>query len=246
MINTVESLRGLYVALGGNISEVANLTTIPELLTEISTVAQAAATELPAVKPADNGKVLTVVNSKWAKADLPTAASDKLGGIKVGSGLAIADGVLSASGGLPAVTADDKNKVLAVNNSGNWAKSNNIPRYYAIPNITGLLNVSGTTVTYTDSGTLTPTTAKAAYAAGQDVKLYLSVVMGDVSLTGVTLNMVAWTGLANGSPFDATSKVIFGGTVNSSTDWYDIYIMLDSSQTSFGTGAIAYVKKLTE
>ena len=63
MINTVESLRGLYVALGGNITEVANLNTIPELLTEISTVAQAAATELPAATAADSGKFLVVNNS---------------------------------------------------------------------------------------------------------------------------------------------------------------------------------------
>lgn len=97
MINTVESLRGLYVALGGDIAEVANLNTIPELLTEISTVAQAAATELPAVKAADNGKVLTVVNSKWAKADIPSQ--------------------------LPAATAADSGKLLAVNSSGAYALS---------------------------------------------------------------------------------------------------------------------------
>ena len=97
MINTVESLRGLYVALGGDIAEVANLTTIPELLTEISTVAKAAATELPAVKAADNGKVLTVVNSKWAKANLPTE--------------------------LPAATAADSGKSLTVNSSGKYELS---------------------------------------------------------------------------------------------------------------------------
>ena len=144
MINTVESLRGLYVALGGNITEVANLNTIPELLTEISTVAQAAATELPAVKPADNGKVLTVVNSKWAKADLPTAASDKLGCVKVGSGLSIADGVLSASGGLPAATAADKNKYLVVNNNGEWVKSSyaSMQRAFSISGTTAQGNVS--------------------------------------------------------------------------------------------------------
>lgn len=137
MINTVESLRGLYVALGGDISEVANLNTIPQLLEEISTVAQAAATELPAVKAADNGKVLTVVNSKWAKADVPTAASDKLGCVKVGSGLAIADGVLSASGGLPAVTASDNGKVLTVKN-GAW----DIGKY---AQSIGYIAISGTT-----------------------------------------------------------------------------------------------------
>ena len=154
MINTVESLRGLYVALGGNIADVANLNTIPELLTEISSVAQAAATELPAVKPADNGKVLTVVNSKWAKADVPTAASDKLGCVKVGSGLAIADGVLSASGGLPAVTAADKNKYLVVNNNGEWVKSSyaSKQRMFSVSGTTAGGNVSveiGQDITWT-------------------------------------------------------------------------------------------------
>lgn len=138
MINTVESLRGLYVALGGDIAEVANLNTIPQLLEEISTVAQAAATELPAVKAADNGKVLTVVNSKWAKADLPTASSEKLGGVKVGSGLAIADGVLSASGGLPAVTSSDSGKLLAVNPLGEW----DLSKY---TQSVGYIAISGTT-----------------------------------------------------------------------------------------------------
>lgn len=71
MINTVGALQGLYVALGGDLSDVANITTIPEMLTAISTVAAAAAGELPAVKSADNGKVLMVVNGKWTKADIP-------------------------------------------------------------------------------------------------------------------------------------------------------------------------------
>lgn len=105
MINTVESLRGLYVALGGDIAEVANLNTIPQLLEEISTVAQAAATELPAVKAADNGKVLTVVNSKWAKADLPTE--------------------------LPAITGSDNGKLLKAS-AGKWVTTDFGYRSYSI------------------------------------------------------------------------------------------------------------------
>ena len=68
MINTIESLQGIYVALGGELTDVANITTIPEMLTAISTVAAAAARELPAVGKSDNGDVLTVVNGKWTKA----------------------------------------------------------------------------------------------------------------------------------------------------------------------------------
>ena len=88
MINTIEALQGLYVALGGELSDVANITTIPEMLTAISTVAAAGASELPAVKSADNGNVLTVVSGKWAKATPVTE--------------------------LPAVTAADNGKVLKV------------------------------------------------------------------------------------------------------------------------------------
>lgn len=52
---------------------------------------------------------------------LPTASSSTLGGVKVGSGLSISDGVLSVSGsGLPAVTASDNGKFLQVVN-GAWA-----------------------------------------------------------------------------------------------------------------------------
>lgn len=94
MINTVEALQGLYVALGGELSNVANITTIPEMLTAISSVAAAAASELPAVKSADNGKVLTVVNGKWDKAVIPSQ--------------------------LPAVTAANNGAVLKVID-GAWA-----------------------------------------------------------------------------------------------------------------------------
>lgn len=119
MINTVESLRGLYVALGGDIAEVANLNTIPQLLEEISTVAQAAATELPAVKAADNGKVLTVVNSKWQKANLPA--------------------------GLPAVTDSDSGKALEVDSNGKWAASA-YSKKQVVFTVTGLTSASNVTV----------------------------------------------------------------------------------------------------
>lgn len=92
MINTIEALRGLYVALGGDISDVANVTTIPEMLTLISTVAAAAASELPVVNATDNGKVLAVVDGNWDKANAPTE--------------------------LPAVTGDDIGKVVSVVSDG--------------------------------------------------------------------------------------------------------------------------------
>lgn len=105
MVSSITALQGLYVALGGELSDVANITTIPDMLEAISTVASAAASELPPVKDTDNGKVLTVVNAKWAKADLP---GDEL----------------------PAVTSDDNGKVLMVVD-GEWGLGS-ITRTYTV------------------------------------------------------------------------------------------------------------------
>lgn len=74
-MNTVEALQALYVAQGGNMEDVAAITTIPEMINALATLsaskAGAATSELPKVTSSDNGKVLTVVNGKWAKAALP-------------------------------------------------------------------------------------------------------------------------------------------------------------------------------
>ncbi len=76
MNTTVEALKALYVALGGSADDVANITIIPDMINAIATKAAllvevANAKELPAVKAADNDKVLTVVSGKWAAANLP-------------------------------------------------------------------------------------------------------------------------------------------------------------------------------
>lgn len=76
MNTTVEALKALYVALGGSADDVANITIIPDMINAIAEVAAdvvsaANAKELPAVKAADNDKVLTVVSGKWAAANLP-------------------------------------------------------------------------------------------------------------------------------------------------------------------------------
>ena len=73
MLTNVDALKGLYVALGGDVADVADLTTTPELLEKISVVAGAGASELPVVKKADAGKVLMVnSNGKWAVGEIPT------------------------------------------------------------------------------------------------------------------------------------------------------------------------------
>ena len=52
-------------------------------------------------------------------ARLPVASSSALGAIKVGPGLSISNGILSANDQLPAVTTFDNGKFLQVVN-GNW------------------------------------------------------------------------------------------------------------------------------
>lgn len=70
MDNTITALRGLYVALGGNIEDVENIVTIPEMIKAITTVVSGGGGgDLPAVTSEDNGKVLTVVEGAWASAE---------------------------------------------------------------------------------------------------------------------------------------------------------------------------------
>lgn len=68
MTSTITALKTLYVALGGDAGDVANLHRIPDMINAIATVAETAvAPELPAVTTSDNGAVLKVVSGKWAK-----------------------------------------------------------------------------------------------------------------------------------------------------------------------------------
>ena len=61
-----EALKELYVALGGSADDVANMSTNPELIAKIATIAGSG---LPAVSATDNGDVLTVVDGAWGKAE---------------------------------------------------------------------------------------------------------------------------------------------------------------------------------
>ncbi len=72
MDNTIDALKNLYVALGGSADTVADIVIIPDMINAIATLVSSGATaELPKVSSTDNGKVLTVVSGKWAKAALP-------------------------------------------------------------------------------------------------------------------------------------------------------------------------------
>lgn len=65
-MGNVEALKALYVAMGGAIEDVENLTLNAEVIQALATVAATvAAGILPEVTDADDGKVLTVVDGKW-------------------------------------------------------------------------------------------------------------------------------------------------------------------------------------
>jgi len=75
MDRTVDAFKTLYVALGGTASDVADITLIPDMINAIAALISSGSTaELPAVKAADNGKVLTVVSGKWAAANIPSGS----------------------------------------------------------------------------------------------------------------------------------------------------------------------------
>lgn len=94
MDNTITALKHLYVALGGDADDVADIVIIPDMINAIAALITSGATkELPTVTAEDNGKLLTVSDGKWTKAVAPTE--------------------------LPAVTTDDNGKVLKVAN-GAW------------------------------------------------------------------------------------------------------------------------------
>lgn len=67
MDTTVIALKNLYVALGGDADDVAEVNLIPDMINAIATVAATATgKELPEVTAEDNGKVLKVVDGEWA------------------------------------------------------------------------------------------------------------------------------------------------------------------------------------
>ena len=93
---TIEALRALYVKMGGNAADVADLELTPELIEAITTIYSGGGggSELPEVTDADNGMGLIVKEGAWDKGTLPQ--------------------------GLPAVTGADNGKSPRVVN-GAWA-----------------------------------------------------------------------------------------------------------------------------
>lgn len=63
MDNNVTALKALYVALGGDADDVAEVNLICDMINAIATIATGKT--LPAVSAADDGKILKVVDGAW-------------------------------------------------------------------------------------------------------------------------------------------------------------------------------------
>lgn len=69
-MGNVEALKALYIAMGGAAEDVENLSLNSEVINALCTVAGGiAGSVLPEVTAEDDGKILKVVDGKWALAD---------------------------------------------------------------------------------------------------------------------------------------------------------------------------------
>lgn len=63
MKQTVDALKALYVALGGDADDVADVTLTADMIDEITKIVPSKV--LPSVTSSDNGKVLKVADGEW-------------------------------------------------------------------------------------------------------------------------------------------------------------------------------------
>lgn len=152
MKTTVKSLQGLYVELGGSLTDtyetiangipVGNYVTIPDMIEAVAQKAPSGGgggSSLPSVTTSDNGDVLTVVAGKWEKAE-PVEELPEVSASDNGDVLTVVEGAwakaaapsgnallvtFTASGGV--YSAD---KTLAEINDA-WATNKNILGYNA-------------------------------------------------------------------------------------------------------------------
>lgn len=177
MDTNVQALKGLYAALGGEASDVADLQTSAEVIVALEAVAEAAATELPAVKKVDEGKVLTVNgNGKWS-AKLPESEIDdeEASETKTYSSSKIAS--LIPEDELPTVTTSDNGKILTVK-GGEWSKETPNSVY---DSIVGSFSDGSYTVTFSN---LTRSGAKTKNKENVGYYVTFSATGGDLSLIG--------------------------------------------------------------
>lgn len=104
-MTNVQSLRDLYLKLGGSLSDtysdiadgikVGDYNTIADMVQAVTKVA-GGGSALPEVTAADNGDVLTVVEGAWAKAE-PSAELPEVTAADNGKNLSVVDGSWAAS-----------------------------------------------------------------------------------------------------------------------------------------------------
>ena len=71
MDTTIKALQNLYVAMGGDLSDVENLVITPDMVNAIAELVESGGISgggLPDVTAADNGKILIVSNGEWVAA----------------------------------------------------------------------------------------------------------------------------------------------------------------------------------
>lgn len=221
MINTIAALQGLYVALGGDIGDVANINTIPDMLEAVASVAGGAGGVLPAVTSEDNGDILGVVNGAWAKRDpeLPAVNGDDNGKI-----LGVSDGAWDAvASPLPTVAAADIGKVMTVESDGDggaqWGKG-------AVPQNVIIFNTTYANNKLTLTGSYTGTDLINAYNNGKlpvvydstNKRFYYCAFYG-TSLSTTDRLCFIWTGYVDRSGYLANSyKVSLVAFIGDSAD----------------------------
>lgn len=119
----VDALRDLYISCGGDISNLSDNHNATDYIRDLKYIITAAQ-ELPVVQKSDNGKVLSVVNGVWNKADVPTELPYISPYSDNGKVLMANNGVWAKSElptELPSVNSEDDGSILKVVD-GQWQK----------------------------------------------------------------------------------------------------------------------------
>lgn len=94
---TVEALKELYIALGGNATNVADITLIPDMIKAIAAhISGGGAAELPTVTSSNNGEILTVSGGKWVSA-APASQLPSVTATENGEVLTVVEGAWAAA-----------------------------------------------------------------------------------------------------------------------------------------------------
>lgn len=174
----VGELKDLFVKFGGDAADLTGNETTAEMIDALEKVYEDKGDTLPEVTADDNGKVLSVVEGEWDKADasaLPEVTADDNGDV-----LTVVNGEWdkAAASALPDVSAADNGFVLSVVN-GAWTKAG--------------ITTNDFVVTYTPNYQTGSATANKSYsdimqasAAGKNIVAKIANSSMVLTLTGTT------------------------------------------------------------